>query len=141
MTTDKMDTLDELLDAIPRGSDPAFQTKLKALMNKHKAFEAHPLDQKHDPAWVKEAVALYGDIAAHAKMFRRDPRDNHERTPDEVRELVAHLCRQRGLDAVLEMLMDWRGFKPSALPKDVLATWVRLFSLPEGFFEAKPNDR
>jgi hypothetical protein len=33
------------------------------------------------------------------------------------------------------MIMGWRGFRPSQLPREVLSEWSRLFNLPDGFFE------
>lgn len=122
------------------GPDPAAIQRLKSMVNGRRPVEAHPKDKGKDPAWVAEVVALYGDIAAHSRMFRLDPRDGHERIPDEVRTLVSHLCRQRGLDAIFDMLMGWRGFDPANLPKEVLVTWTRLFQLPDGFFEPKKED-
>jgi hypothetical protein len=141
-THNDMMTLDELLDRPEPAAhpDPTFLEKLRARINSQRPMEVHALDQGRAPAWVRDVIALYGDIAAHARMFRRDPQDGHERTPDEVRDLVDRLCRQRGTDAVFEMILNWRGFRPSLLPKEVLATWSRLFQLPEGFFEKQGKE-
>lgn len=125
--------------ALPQPGDPAFVGRLRDLLTKHRQqqqpMEVHDLDKDRDPSWVREAIELLGDVAAHARMFKRDPRDNHERSPDEVRDLVAHLCRTRGTDAVFEMVINWKGFAPSKLPKEVQATMTRLLRLPGGFFQ------
>jgi hypothetical protein len=138
-TITDLEALDDLLEDAKGPSTPApgHLDRLKALINQGRPKEVHPSDQGRDPSWVADTVALCGDIAGYAKMFRLDKRDGHERSIDEVRRLLASLCRQRGTDAVFEMLIEWRGFRPTQLPKDVLATWSRLFNLPAGFFEPK----
>jgi len=117
------------------GPDPERLARLKALLNGGRKEEVHESDRECDPTWVADVASLYGEIAVHARMFRRDPTDGHERAPDEVRTLVANLVRQRGTSAMFDMIIGWRGFSPRRLPKEVLATWSRLFNLPQGFFE------
>lgn len=132
--------LDELLEqpapVNATSPDPNRLERLKALINRDRPAEVHPLDRDRDPAWVASVVSVFGNIAGHARMFRFDKQTGKERTFDEIRGLVANLCRQRGVDAVFEMLMNWRGFKPTHLPKEVQIEFARLFGLPDGFFSA-----
>lgn len=91
-----MSALDEFIESSkPKtvGPNPTQLERLKALINQERPIEVHPSDRDKDPKWVKDVLELFGDIAANARMFRRDPQDGHERTPNEVRLLVRNLSR------------------------------------------------
>jgi hypothetical protein len=144
-TTPDLDALDELIDDLKqRRAAPAAPVapdqidRLKALINQaqpqHRPVAVHPSDMNKDPTWVRDAAAICGDIAVHARMFLFDKQNNRERTPDEVRSLVTNMCRKRGTSGVFDLLLGWNGFRPTQLPKDVQDRWIRLLGLPEDFF-------
>ena len=145
-TNNPLDALDELIDDFKGKQTVARPTpfsadRLKKIADLKKringetvADECHESDRHWDPAMLQEIVSILGDVAVHGRMFRRDQLDNHERTPDEVRQTVAGVCRKRGTDATFEMVMNWRGFRLSSLPPEVKERFTRVLGLVEEFW-------
>jgi hypothetical protein len=107
--------------------------KLKAMLNR--PMDVHETDSKSDPGKLRQLVTVLGDVAVHGRMFRRDPRDNHERTPSEVRDLVAALCRRRGTSAVMDMVLSWRGFRIYSLPQETKDALTQALDLAADFWK------
>lgn len=92
-------------------------------------FEPNLLDRDKDPTELAQQVDLLGDVAGHQRMFRRDRNTGHERTFDEIKQLVTNLCRQRGVDAIVEMVLLARYFRFDRLPEEMQSAVKRVFKL------------
>lgn len=145
-TESKTDLTNELVELLlSKPGDPKMTGKgsvldgiarLKAKLNAP-ILDIHETDCDHDPAKLQQLVRVLGDIAVHGHMFRRDPRDDHERNPGEVRDLVTALCRKRGTGAVMDMVLDWKGFRLHSLPQETKDALSQALDLAADFWKTK----
>lgn len=148
-SNDFLHQLDELLDDEPAVKAPspdalkmadridAALNSLKATLSGNSRSEVHASDAHLPIALVKDVTAVLADAAAELKMFRKDPKDDHVRTPEEVKALVVNLIHHRGTSYILDMLttstyLDLR--KLSQATKDRMTT---VFGLAKATVVAK----